>query len=180
MAEVQARDSAGSVGTLSVQLQVQDINDHSPEFSATSYSGQIQENTISGVSVLALTATDKDGPQWDVLEYGIVYEDKMGDVAQEYFRMVSQTISGQTVGVLETRKPIDRELFSSLEFDVYVRDKGGRIGITSVDLEILDVLDSPPIFDPDFFNMAVPFDAPVGYKVGRIRAVDPDICEWNN
>ena len=47
-------------GTGTVVIFVEDVNDHGPEFSQTSYKAQVVENAAPGTDVVQLSASDND------------------------------------------------------------------------------------------------------------------------
>lgn len=63
MLQVHAQDN-GEKNTLSssvsVYINIKDVNDNAPMFNPSSYSGQVTENSTVGTTVLKVAATDMD------------------------------------------------------------------------------------------------------------------------
>ena len=60
---------------MTVYVNVKDINDNSPEFASSSYSGSVAEDIAPGVSIMDVSATDADSGDNGNLEYSIIGKD---------------------------------------------------------------------------------------------------------
>ena len=57
---VEARDGGGLTDTVTLTLTLTDVNDHTPQFSANTYTTTLDENVSIGFSVFTVAATDND------------------------------------------------------------------------------------------------------------------------
>uniref|UniRef100_A0A4W3IWA4 FAT atypical cadherin 3a n=1 Tax=Callorhinchus milii TaxID=7868 RepID=A0A4W3IWA4_CALMI len=169
---VQAKDSGtpSMSSTVTVNVDVSDINDNPPEFTPANYSTVIQENKVIGTTILQLSVTDKDsshnGPpftftildgndgkefvldQQGVLKSAIVFKQK---VATEYLLRVKAHDSGKLqlasytyilVRVIE--ESIHKPTAIPLEIFISTMEDefpGGVIGkIHATDQDVYDIL----------------------------------------
>jgi len=80
------------------------------------------------------------------------------------------------VGVLVTRRTLDRETTPEHHLTVVARDGGGLQCRSEVRVTLSDVNDNAPQFVPDaHYTGSVKEDASVGTPILRVAAVDPDI-----
>ncbi|XP_028659661.2 cadherin-20-like [Erpetoichthys calabaricus] len=151
-------------------VKIQDINDNEPQFLDGPYRASVPEMSMTGTSVLQLTATDADDPT-----YGnsarVVYSIMQG---QPYFSVEPKT------GIIRVSLPnMDREAKEHYELIIQAKDMGGQLGglagTTTVNITLTDVNDNPPRFPQKLYQMSVPESAPVGSIVGRVRAKDLDV-----
>ncbi|KAG2458537.1 CAD20 protein, partial [Polypterus senegalus] len=151
-------------------VKIQDINDNEPQFLDGPYRASVPEMSMTGTSVLQLTATDADDPT-----YGnsarVVYSILQG---QPYFSVEPKT------GIIRVSLPnMDREAKEHYELIIQAKDMGGQMGglagTTTVNITLSDVNDNPPRFPQKLYQMSVPESAPVGSVVGRVRAKDLDV-----
>ena len=123
--------------TVTVYINVKDVNDNSPTFTQAVYRAEVAEDAQVGSSILQVEATDLDSENNGDIEYSIIGE------AEEYFGIYSN-------GTLYSRRVLDREYKQSFSFIVKATDggqQGGRHSTTaSVVLTLSDVNDQPPEF----------------------------------
>lgn len=72
MLPVMAQDSGGRTSVTSVYVTVEDINDHTPEFTARAYSAAVYHNATATTRVLTVTAFDLDSKENALLVYSLV------------------------------------------------------------------------------------------------------------
>ena len=89
--------------TVTVYINVKDVNDNSPTFSQAVYRAEVAEDAEPGSSILQVEATDLDSENNGDIEYSIIGE------AEEYFGIYSN-------GTLYSRRSLDREDKPSLSF----------------------------------------------------------------
>ncbi|XP_052263419.1 protocadherin Fat 4-like isoform X2 [Dreissena polymorpha] len=151
-----------------VDINVIDINDNAPVFLPDLYEKPIPETTPGGTSILELSATDTDDPTSDngKLEYSII----SGNIGGR-FRV-------NNLGVLFTSNDakFDYDIQRAYTMVVTVADKGTpqRSDTATVIINILDVNNRDPYVDPFLQNFEVYDNAFLGFKVGTIKAYDPD------
>ncbi|KAK3772598.1 hypothetical protein RRG08_027333 [Elysia crispata] len=122
---------------INVSLIVGDVNDQSPEFTNTSYSLSIPEDTKNGSFLLQVLATDKDvSAKYSEITYSL-------DSAS----LATFNIDPKS-GSLRTIRGLDREATDSYNVIVYAQDNGTppKMNMTTVTIIITDVNDTPPQF----------------------------------
>ncbi|XP_026154669.1 protocadherin-16-like [Mastacembelus armatus] len=133
--------------TTTVEVNVLDINDHSPQFQSSSYTADISEDVPIGSLVLEVKAIDLDqGPNSQVLYF-------LSRGSQSMF------IIDQNTGRIITAAPLDRERTASYTFEVCATDSSPanpRNSTAQVTVYIQDVNDNTPFFiqDPLIVNIS--------------------------
>ncbi|XP_037087761.1 LOW QUALITY PROTEIN: protocadherin-like wing polarity protein stan, partial [Pollicipes pollicipes] len=160
-------------GTTTLQVTVEDANDHTPAFEQEDYETSVRESTSIGSTILTVRATDADLGDNAAITYSIL--NPQG--ANEAFR-----IDGQT-GIISTRLPLDREEHESYQLTVQATDQAlptaRRSASASVVINVLDDNDNYPQFSEKSYSVSVPEDLdwsgnPV---IIQIRATDRDAGE---
>uniref|UniRef100_A0A672S186 Cadherin domain-containing protein n=1 Tax=Sinocyclocheilus grahami TaxID=75366 RepID=A0A672S186_SINGR len=125
-------------GTLSVIVNVLDINDNWPVFSKPLYKIKVRENVSVGTKVISLTATDLDeGTNSDII-YSIA---EHGNIKkQNLFTVVPET------GDIVVKGQIDHDINAAIELRVQARDKGSPPKSTQckILIEVMDENDNAP------------------------------------
>ncbi|KAF7994935.1 hypothetical protein HCN44_004407 [Aphidius gifuensis] len=150
--------------TTDVEISVTDVNDNSPVFDASQYTGNVPEDVLVGTAVLRVTASDADMGLNGRVRYTL--EDD-GDGA---FAIDS------TTGTVRTAKQLDRESVSRYNLKAAAVDRGipALSSIVPIIIKIEDVNDSPPAFESDKIILYIAENSPIGSTVGQIYAHDPD------
>ena len=153
--------------TAMLYVIVEDVNDNSPVFAHSPYTVNVSEGSNVGDVVGRIIATDADEGFNAQLEFSLVE-------ASEYFAIESSS------GNLTLLLPLDRDndsMPSLITLRVRVTDMGiinRNTNVTSVQVFITDVNDSPPIFTRPTFRFTIPRDFSVGETFGVINATDRD------
>jgi len=155
-----ARDSFGNIAfaTGIVQFVVQDT---SPTFNATSYSGRLPENATIGTPLLTVVATpgSVSGP----LTYDWV-------IADPHFSLNS------TTGIIYLAQPLDFAENSFFLLQVRARDPTGQYQIVDVRVNVTYVPKPPTNIIVS--NTAIDEKIPVNSVVGTLSSVDPGSSNW--
>uniref|UniRef100_A0A672SQQ8 Cadherin domain-containing protein n=1 Tax=Sinocyclocheilus grahami TaxID=75366 RepID=A0A672SQQ8_SINGR len=159
-------------------LKISDVNDNAPVFQRQSYTAYLMENNSPGVSVLSVKAHDKDSD--------------VGDNARLSYSILPTTIHGSPIssyvyinpdnGNIFTMRSLDYEQMNTFKIEVQVRDAGAppQTSNITVHVFVVDQNDNPPvILYPTYsedagLQLTVPHGAPVGHRVNKLVAVDPD------
>ncbi|XP_045101942.1 protocadherin-like wing polarity protein stan isoform X7 [Portunus trituberculatus] len=156
--------------TTTLQIIVDDANDHEPVFEREEYDTAVRESISVGSTVLTVRATDEDsGPNAD-LRYTIL--NPTG--ANEVFRIDPKS------GELSTRLPLDREEHSLYTLTVQAEDEGAAqhrlTATTHVTVTVLDENDNYPQFTERTYTVEVPEDisAAASPVIAHIQASDED------
>ncbi|KAK7884626.1 hypothetical protein WMY93_027749 [Mugilogobius chulae] len=152
--------------TTYVEVNVNDVNDNAPQFLSPRYQGTVTEDAPPFISVLQISATDRDAHANGRVQYTFQNgEDGDGDFTIE-----------PTSGIVRTMRRLDRESVPFYELTAYAMDRGVPPQRTPVHIQVtvLDVNDNAPVFPADDFEVLVKENSAVGSVVAQITATDPD------
>ncbi|XP_030642432.1 protocadherin-8 [Chanos chanos] len=152
-----------------VEVEVMDINDNSPEFPNPECAIEISENAVLGFRIALDAAQDADVGTNSVQSYQIS--------ENSYFSIdVITRVDGVKYAELVLMKELDREIQSSYVLNLVAIDGGhpSRSGSTNVTIKVRDFNDNSPVFDQNNFSVDLPEDAPAGFLLLDLHAVDPD------
>uniref|UniRef100_H3C5M5 Protocadherin-15 n=1 Tax=Tetraodon nigroviridis TaxID=99883 RepID=H3C5M5_TETNG len=155
--------------TLTLSIQVTDIDDNSPVFSQQNYVVNVPENSPVGTVVLNLSATDAD------LVSNVTYRIRT-DAARQLFSL--NPITGE-LAVLQTLDFEDLAALgigTSYSFQVEAVDQGGLMppGQATVTVRITDMNDFSPVFSQDLYKGMVAPNAEKGTVITTVLAEDQD------
>ncbi|XP_060053958.1 protocadherin Fat 2 [Erinaceus europaeus] len=155
--------SLSDVATVVVNLT--DVNEYQPRFPQDLYSVLVPENTVVGTVVLAVSATDADGPLNSALTYSLVGGNQLGHFA----------VNPET-GELRVARALDWEQTSSYALRLRAMDSGKPplhedIAVTVL---VVDVNDNPPRFFQLNYSTSVQESSPVGSTVLQLILSDLD------
>lgn len=163
-------------GTTTLQINVQDCNDHGPTFEAEQFDASIREGATVGSTVITLRATDQDVGKNAEIEYGIESIDggHLGNDESQIFR-----IDGRT-GVISTRSTLDRETNEQYSLIVTATDNATpqserKSASATVLVKVLDDNDNYPQFSERSYTVQVNEDQwGDNNVVASIKATDAD------
>nr|XP_021336971.1 protocadherin Fat 4 [Danio rerio] len=150
-----------------VKIAVTEENHHTPEFSQNQVTVTVSEALTVGTAIRTLSARDKDK---DKQMNGLITYNISSGNDDGLFSVHSQT------GVLSLAKTLDYETKQKHELRVSATD-GGWIAKTSyvtVNIQVTDVNDNPPVFDPVEYFPVVQENVPSGTTVVKMNATDKD------
>ncbi|XP_071125252.1 protocadherin Fat 1-like isoform X4 [Mytilus edulis] len=149
-----------------VYINVIDINDNSPLFLSPSYETTIPENMDVGMSIMKVSAIDKD--ENNRLFYTITAAEN--EISINKFDIDSRT------GVITVKEELDREVISTHELTIMVRDQGipSNRNFTRVRVIVTDHNDHAPKFLSSTIEGRVFESAAVGTSVVEVIALDDD------
>ncbi|KAK2163196.1 hypothetical protein LSH36_84g09039 [Paralvinella palmiformis] len=153
--------------TVTVYMNVLDVNDNAPVFDPSSYDCQVWENGTIGTSVLTVQATDLDSGKNAQLQYSIISGNSKG-----------QFTINEDSGVISVAALLDRETIPIYILEIQTTDlpddPGQRhSGIALVRILIQDINDNAPEFTSSSV-ISVMESLPVGSSVFTVHAVDQD------
>ena len=151
-----------------VQVNIESINEHSPQFLQPSYSRSVLEEQPAGLTVAMVTAMDRDGGQDGMVAYNIT-----DSYPPEGLLLFQINASGQ----IYTTGPLDRETVDFYNLTVSATDGGAppNVDYASVLIAVLDVNDQAPVFLPTTeFNLTVLESRAIGYIIDTVEAIDAD------
>ncbi|NXP43762.1 PCD23 protein, partial [Heliornis fulica] len=155
--------------TVFVTVDIEDQNDHSPDFQDDFVVIGIEENVPVGTLVYTFNAKDGDG---SFLNSKIQYSMEMRNVGENPF------LIHPSYGTLTTAFPLDREITRSVILTVSASDQAinlteRRLDSLAAKIVILDINDNSPSFTSLPLSYVME-DVEVGFLVHRIIAKDPD------
>ncbi|XP_030621309.1 protocadherin beta-16-like [Chanos chanos] len=162
--------------SVTLSLQISDVNDNAPVFDRSSYEAFIQENNTPGFSIFTLKARDADWNQNARISY--ILEDSMvnGVPVATYVSVNADS------GVIHAVRSFDYEQIKDFQFRIKAQDGGSPPLSSNVSVKIMiqDQNDNAPqiLYPVQTGGTAVaemvPRSADVGYLVSKVVAVDVD------
>uniref|UniRef100_A0A3Q1HYB0 Protocadherin-16 n=1 Tax=Anabas testudineus TaxID=64144 RepID=A0A3Q1HYB0_ANATE len=154
--------------TATVTVLVEDINDNEPVFQQQLYNVSIPEHSDIGSCFLQVVATDADSPEFGTLLYSL----SDGFDKQEKHPLFQ--IHPQT-GELCVSQDIDRDAGQTVH-DILIKaeDAGSLSAQTYVHIEIEDLNDNAPVFNPDKYTMSISSHTQIGTEILNVIATDQD------
>lgn len=154
--------------TATVTVVLRDVNDNEPVFQQQLYNISLPEHSHIHSCFLQVKATDADGPEFGTLHYSL--SDGFDRTDQHpLFQIHPQT------GELCVSQDIDRDSGHTV-YDILVKaeDPGGLSSQTYVHIEIEDLNDNAPVFDPDHYTVSVSSHSQPGTEILTVIATDRD------
>ncbi|XP_063532868.1 cadherin-related tumor suppressor [Cydia strobilella] len=150
---------------VTVIVQVTDSNDNPPVFKESAYSFDMLENAARGSIVGTVAAYDLDAGPNAQLTYTLI-----SDWANDVFSLNPQT------GVFTLTARLDYEETQHYILVTQAVDNGrpSLSGTVTVYINVVDLNDNAPVFDPMSFSNEIPEDVHVGTSVVTISATDLD------
>ncbi|XP_056094097.1 protocadherin beta-16-like isoform X11 [Rhinichthys klamathensis goyatoka] len=162
--------------SVTLSLQISDVNDNAPVFEKSSYEASVQENNTPSLSIFTVRARDADFHQNARVSY-ILEDSSVNGVP------VSSLVSvSADSGVIHAVRSFDYEQIKDFQFRVKAQDGGSPplSSNASVKIIIQDQNDNAPqVLYPVQSGVSVvaeivPRSADVGYLVTKVVAVDVD------
>ncbi|XP_036933403.1 protocadherin beta-16-like isoform X38 [Acanthopagrus latus] len=162
--------------SVTLTLQISDVNDNAPVFERSSYEAYIVENNTPGLSIFTVRARDADWNQNARVSY-ILEDSSVNGVPVSSYVSVSADS-----GVIHAVRSFDYEQIKEFHFRVKAQDGGSPPLSSNVSVKIMiqDQNDNPPqVLYPvqtggSVVAEMVPRSADVGYLVTKVVAVDVD------
>ncbi|XP_058263792.1 putative protocadherin beta-18 [Hemibagrus wyckioides] len=159
-----------------LRLKISDVNDNPPVFQRHSYTAYVMENNSPGVSIFAVTATDRDYGNNARISYFLEDLSVNGVSASSYISVNAE--SGEILAI----RSFDFEQTKEFNIRVKAQDGGNPPLSSNVSVKIIiqDQNDNAPqILYPvqtggSVVAEMVPRSADVGYLVTKVVAVDVD------
>ncbi|XP_070605725.1 protocadherin Fat 3 isoform X1 [Erythrolamprus reginae] len=167
---VQAQDSGNPPlsATVTVNVDISDVNDNSPVFTPANYTAVIQENKPVGTSILQLVVTDKDslhnGPPF---AFAIL----AGNEDKEF--MLDQQ------GILRSAVIFKRMVATEYVLCIQAKDSGKpqQVSHTFIQIRVIEEsIHKPTAIPLEIFIVTMEDDFPGGV-IGKIHATDQDVYD---
>ncbi|XP_048388856.2 protocadherin-8-like [Stegostoma tigrinum] len=158
-----------------VEIQVQDINDHRPEFPQPEIELEISESSAPGTRIPLPAALDADTGSYSVRGYELSVN---GHLELELPGGAGSGGAQQPVPAptLLLVKPLDRESEAELSLKLRARDGGNppRSGEARLRVRVLDENDNAPAFGSGSLELELREDTAPGSLLLQLEARDPD------
>ncbi|KAM3612183.1 uncharacterized protein V6R79_004086 [Siganus canaliculatus] len=152
-----------------VEVEVLDVNDHSPSFLEKETTLEISESVFPGTRFQLKASRDPDSGHFSVQQYKLSQND--------YFRLeVKDRGHDGKIPILVVQKPLDRETAERHTLILTALDGGKppKSGEMNIVVNVIDVNDNVPLFSKDIYSVRVSENAPVGTAVIQVNATDLD------
>ncbi|KAM9498240.1 protocadherin gamma-A12-like isoform 16-T16 [Salvelinus alpinus] len=152
-----------------ISLQIQDVNDNSPQFADDVINLEITESADKGERFPINEAHDADIGQNAVQSYSLQRND-------HFVLNVHTNRDGGKYGELVLEKELDREQQQEVTLLLTAVDGGTpqRSGTVVIHVTVLDANDNIPVFSQDVYTVSLPENSPLGTIVATVRATDVD------
>ncbi|XP_032411723.1 protocadherin alpha-3-like [Xiphophorus hellerii] len=151
-----------------VEIEIKDVNDHSPTFNAQSQLLDVAENTSPGFKLALSEASDGDGGKNGVSGYKLS--------PNEYFSLVTHKRGESISPELVLQKNLDRETKSNIKLLLTAFDGGSpaNSGTSEIEINVLDTNDNAPIFSSSLYKINVLENVAFGTAILTLNATDAD------
>lgn len=158
-----------------VEIEVEDVNDHSPAFPSDEVNLEVSELSPLGSRFQLEGAKDADEGEFGTQGYRIT-DGGMLDLFRLEYRVGSETHPSLDL-ILASK--LDRETQDFYSFAVEAFDGGipARTGTLTLNVHVLDENDNPPVFNRSEYHASLPEDAQLMSSVCRVHAADLDLGE---
>ncbi|XP_058479118.1 protocadherin-8 [Solea solea] len=152
-----------------VEIEVRDINDHSPHFPRNETHLEIIENVPVDSRFPLQIALDQDVGEHYIQSYNI-------SPSTHFAIEVRDRDDGVKFAELVLVRELDREVEDSYTIQVTASDGGvpAKSGSMTVHIKVLDFNDNSPTFAHSSLKVELNEDSPVGHRVLKVHAFDPD------
>ncbi|XP_059030843.1 protocadherin gamma-B5 isoform X17 [Mustela lutreola] len=152
-----------------VSVDIEDINDHTPKFTQTSFDLQISESTVPGTRFILETAEDADIGLNALQIYKLSHNPIFSLISKE-------KQDGSKYPELALEKRLDREQQSYYRLVLTALDGGDPplSGTTELRIQVTDANDNSPVFKQDIYRVSLRENVPPGTAVIQVSATDQD------
>ncbi|XP_034635457.1 protocadherin beta-16-like [Trachemys scripta elegans] len=162
---IQATDGGGFSSHCKVLVQIEDVNDNTPEVTLSSLTSTIPEDSSPDTVVALFSVRDRDsgdnGRTLCSIQDNVPFALK--STLKNYYELVTQ-------------KPLDREKVPEYNITITATDRGTP-RLTSVKIirvQLSDINDNPPVFNESSYVMYLKENNHPGLLIGTVHAADLD------
>ncbi|KAG9344076.1 hypothetical protein JZ751_012556 [Albula glossodonta] len=154
--------------TASITVYVEDVNDNEPVFEKQLYNVSLPEHTPIGTCFLQVTATDADSGEFGRVQYSLYHG---FDSYDKHPLFLINPSSGQIC----VSQDIDREArLVTHDLLVKAEDQGGKSTQTYIHIEVEDLNDNRPVFNPETYVTSISSHTQPGTEILNVIAADRD------
>ncbi|CAF3652004.1 unnamed protein product [Rotaria sordida] len=160
--------STNNISIRTIQIVIEDINDHAPTFKQSFIKLPIAENVPIGYEIPLESAIDNDYGIFSIQNY------KLHPSINNPFRLIQTNKP-----ILKLIESLDREIKSNYLLQL-IADDGGSTplsGQQKIEIIITDVNDNPPVFDRSLYQQSIPENNKINTVILQIHASDRDEYE---
>ncbi|XP_072515557.1 protocadherin gamma-A11-like isoform X25 [Salminus brasiliensis] len=152
-----------------VTIQIEDVNDNSPQFSTDAIKLEIRESAVKGTSFLLGEAHDADVGPNSVQGYSL-------EKNAHFSLNIRTSIDGGKYSELVLDKELDREQEQYMTLILTATDGGRpqRSGSVVINITVLDANDNVPVFSQSTYRVSLPENCGIGTSVVTVSANDID------
>ncbi|XP_031654433.1 protocadherin alpha-8 isoform X8 [Oncorhynchus kisutch] len=151
-----------------LELNIVDVNDNAPSFSAKSQTINVAENSLPGVKFTLSEASDLDVGKNTVSTYKLS--------PNEYFSLDIHNGGESVSAELVLQKALDREKQPVIQLTLIAVDGGNpqRSGTSQIIVNVLDINDNLPLFTSSLYKTQISENVLIGTTVFTVNATDAD------
>ncbi|XP_059396093.1 protocadherin gamma-C5-like isoform X20 [Carassius carassius] len=151
-----------------IVIEVQDINDNTPNFKSNERILNIPESVNSGAKFLLESAIDSDVQSNSLKSYSLSVNDNFG--------LNVKTQDGVKIPELVLKQPLDREKQAVHKLILTAADGGNPVltGTCEITVVVLDNNDNGPEFEKAFYETCVDENESIHKEILRVKAIDLD------
>ncbi|XP_038055209.1 protein dachsous-like [Patiria miniata] len=155
-----------------IRVRVTDVNDNSPVFPNSEINLDLSESTPIGAKRSLDSARDADDGIFSTQGYRIL----SGNVDNTFSLLFRTAPNGEVFLDLVIENSLDRETTPDYVLVIEAYDGGSpaRLGNMTLNINILDINDNPPIFSPTQYSTTVNETLAVGSRILQVTASDAD------
>ncbi|XP_059773295.1 protocadherin gamma-B4 isoform X19 [Balaenoptera ricei] len=152
-----------------VNVEIEDVNDHTPKFTQNSFELQISESTKPGARFILGSAHDADIGTNSLQNYQLSPDD-------HFSLVIKEKLDGCKYPELVLKTPLDREEQISYHLTLMALDFGDPPLSSTAQIQVLvtDANDNPPVFSQELYRVELPENVLPGTTVLRVMATDQD------
>ncbi|XP_031754625.1 protocadherin gamma-B2 isoform X15 [Xenopus tropicalis] len=157
------------LNVVTVEIEIQDINDNAPMFYQDVINVQIIELTPPGTHLALQNAEDADIGTNTIQTY------RLSD--NQYFTLREKlSTDGSKIPELVLEKPLDRETQTIHELILTASDGGNpvRSGTALIRIAVTDANDNLPVFTQEVYKVSISENIPINSTVLTVNATDRD------
>ncbi|XP_037635771.1 protocadherin alpha-8-like [Sebastes umbrosus] len=150
-----------------LEINILDVNDNYPSFSANSQSIEIAESTLPGTKFLVLSAYDADVGKNGINTYKLSQNEHFSLLVNK-----GESVSAEIV----LQKPLDREKQPVIKLTLTAVDGGTppKSGTSQIIINVLDNNDNTPVFTKTLYKTSLTENVSLGTSVITVTATDAD------
>ncbi|XP_069943885.1 protein dachsous-like [Cherax quadricarinatus] len=151
-------------GHTQVNISIYDVNDNAPEFDVHSVKISVRENAVLNEAIYAAHATDHDSGDNGIVTYSLIQNPG------------GMFLIDENQGILMLAEELDYENVQKYTLVIGAQDKGVPLlsSNLTVNLEVQDVNDNPPVFDKTSYVVSVLESMPANSQFLQVTALDLD------